>query len=220
VQGDTVRTIFRVLFEVLTRTEICGQDYVPKQGAFILATNHMSRVDVPLLSYTTPRRDLIALVADTYRRNLFFHLVIKASGSIYIDREKADFSAMRAGMDHLKQGGVLGIAPEGTRSRVGALLEGKNGVALLADRARVPVIPVGLAGTEDSIQKLLTLRKPRLFANYGEPFMPPPIDRADREGSLQRNTDEIMCRIAALLPPQYRGFYANYPRVKELTKEL
>jgi 1-acyl-sn-glycerol-3-phosphate acyltransferase len=90
----------------------------------------------------------------------------------------------------------------------------------LADRARVPVIPVGLAGTEDSIQKLLTLRKPRLFANYGEPFMPPPIDRADREGSLQRNTDEIMCRIAALLPPQYRGFYANYPRVKELTKEL
>ncbi|MDD5371578.1 MAG: lysophospholipid acyltransferase family protein, partial [Anaerolineaceae bacterium] len=205
MQENVIRKIFRVLFKILTRTEIYGQGYIPKQGAFILATNHMSRVDVPLLSFTTPRSDLIALVADTYRRNLFFHLLIQGTGLIYIDRDKADFTAFRAGLEHLKQGGVLGIAPEGTRSRVGALLEGKNGVALLADRARVPVIPVGVSGTEDSIRKLLTLRKPRLFVNFGEPFRPPPIDRSDREGSLQRNTDEIMCRIAALLPPQYRG---------------
>lgn len=217
--ASTLRSVFKVLFKLLTRTEVQGQENVPQQGAFILATNHMSRIDVPLLLIATPRDDLIALVANTYRSNPFFHLMVIMSGSIYIDREKADFTAMRAGMDFLRKGGVLGIAPEGTRSRVGALIQAKNGVALLAEKTHLPVVPTAISGTEDGVKRLLTLRKPILRVAFGEPVQLAPVSREDRETNLQRNTDEIMCRIAALLPEKYRGAYAGHPRLKELTSQ-
>ncbi len=67
-----------------------------------------------------------------------------------------------------------------------------------------------------AIRQLLRLRRPRITIRYGEPFWLESIDRANREACLQRNTDEIMCRIAAMLPPQYRGAYADHPRLMEL----
>jgi 1-acyl-sn-glycerol-3-phosphate acyltransferase len=212
----TLRSILSFLFDRLTVHTAVGVENVPREGPYLLATNHMSRLDLPLLFIDTPRADLIALVADDYKASPFFHWIIRTSGSIYIDRDKADFTAMRAGMDHLRQGKILGIAPEGTRSRVGSLLEAKGGTALLADKMHVPVIPVALEGTEDSMHELTHLRRPRMKVHFGAPICLPPLDRADREGSLLRNTDEIMCRIAAMLPPPYRGFYANHPRLKEL----
>lgn len=216
MQPSTLRSILRFLFNLLTVHAPSGVDYVPRTGGYLLATNHMSRLDLPLLFIDTPRPDLIALVADSYKKTPFFYWIVRASGSIWIDRDKADFTAMRAGMDHLRKGGILGIAPEGTRSRVSALLEAKSGTALLAEKMHVPVIPVALEGTEDSMRKLVSLRRPHMWVHFGEPFTLPPLDRNDREGSLLRNTDEIMCRIAAMLPERYHGFYAGHPRLKEL----
>jgi 1-acyl-sn-glycerol-3-phosphate acyltransferase len=215
----TLRSIMRFLFDRLTVHGTTGTELVPPTGAYLLATNHMSRLDLPLLFIDTPRPDLIALVADSYKASPFFHWIIRTSGSIWLDRDKADFSAMRAGMDHLRAGGILGIAPEGTRSRVGSLLEAKSGVALLAEKTHVPVIPVALEGTEDCMSRLRHLQRPRMLVHFGAPIELPPLDRKDREGSLQRNTDEIMCRIAAMLPARYRGFYADHPRLKELLAE-
>ncbi len=213
---DTLRTLLYRLFRFLTQTRVVGGENLPAQGAFILATNHMSRLDVPLLFVTTYRNDLIALVADSYKSNPLFAWMVQTSGSIWIDRAKADFSAVRAGLNFLKSGGVLGIAPEGTRSREGTLIQAKNGVALLAEKARVPIIPVAISGTEIGVKRLMQLRRPHFAVCYGKPFVLPPIDREHREEGLQANTDEIMCRIAALLPPQYHGFYAHHPRLKEL----
>ena len=113
---------------------------------------------------------------------------------------------------------MLGIAPEGTRSTVRALLEGKPGTAYLAEMMRVPVVPVAITGTETAMARILTFRPPKIRVHYGKPFTLPPIDRSDRDASLQRNTDEIMSRIAVLLPERYRGFYKDHPRVKELEK--
>ncbi|HEX9013546.1 MAG TPA: lysophospholipid acyltransferase family protein, partial [Anaerolineaceae bacterium] len=219
MQPATLRSILRFLFDRLTVHGAVGAENVPPQGAYLVATNHMSRLDLPLLYIDIPRPDLIALVADSYRLNPLFYFIIQSSRSIWIDRGKADFAAMRAGMEHLRRGGLLGIAPEGTRSQVSALLEAKTGVAMLADKARVPVIPVALEGSESSMRELRRLRRPRMWVHFGKPFMLPPLDRADREGSLLRNTDEIMCRIAAMLPAHYRGFYADHPRLKELLAE-
>jgi 1-acyl-sn-glycerol-3-phosphate acyltransferase len=219
MQPSQLRSILRFLFDRLTVHGTTGTELIPPTGAYLLATNHMSRLDLPLLFIDTPRPDLIALVADSYKATPFFYWIIRSSGSIWIDRGKADFSAMRAGMDHLRAGGILGIAPEGTRSRVGKLLEAKSGVALLAEKTHVPVIPVALEGTEDCMSKLAHLRRPRMLAHFGAPLELPPLDRKDREGSLQRNTDEIMCRIAAMLPARYHGFYADHPRLKELLAE-
>jgi 1-acyl-sn-glycerol-3-phosphate acyltransferase len=217
MQSSTLRRILTWVFNTLTVWETAGTENVPAEGPFILATNHMSRVDVPLLFIATPRTDLVALVADSYKTNPFFTFLVVTTHSIWIDRNKADFTAMRSAMDHIRKGGALGIAPEGTRSRVKALLPAKSGVALLADKTRVPIVPAAISGTENTFLELFKFRKPRLLVRFGKPFTPPPVDRADREASLERNTEEIMLRIAAMLPDQYHGYYANHPRLKEFT---
>jgi 1-acyl-sn-glycerol-3-phosphate acyltransferase len=135
---------------------------------------------------------------------------------IWLSRDEIDTRAIRAARDHLQSGGVLGIAPEGTRSQTGALIEAKTGVAFLADRAKVPIIPVAVSGTWQITSEILSLKRPVIVVNFGRPFTLPPVDRNTRDQDLQKNTDEIMCQIAALLPPENRGVYADHPRLKEL----
>ena len=216
MQRFTMYSILRFLFRNLTRVEVLDAEKVPLDGPCILATNHMSRLDVPLLMITTPRPDLIALVADKYKTNILFSFMVQVTGSIWLDRKKADFTAFRSALDYLRKGGILGIAPEGTRSTVRALLPGKPGAVLLAEKARVPLIPVAITGTEDSMSKLFHLRRPAILVRYGESFSLPPMDRADRDSWMQQATDEIMCRIAVLLPEKYYGAYAGHPRLLEL----
>jgi 1-acyl-sn-glycerol-3-phosphate acyltransferase len=79
-------------------------------------------------------------------------------------------------------------------------------------------VPVGVTGTEGGLKKMFAFQRPKFSAVVGEPFRLPPLDRKNREKSLQGNTDEIMCQIAVLLPPKYRGTYANHPRLKDLLK--
>jgi 1-acyl-sn-glycerol-3-phosphate acyltransferase len=204
------------VFNHLTEMKVEGLENIPPTGGCILATNHLSRIDTPFLFIIVNRPDLSALVADKYRFNPLFALFVEVSDSIWINREIADFQAIRAGLARIRAGGILGIAPEGTRSRIGELIEAKSGVALLAEKANVPVLPVALYGTESAMQKIRSLQKPKIYARFGPAFTLPPVERADRDAALVRNTDEIMCRIAAMLPENYRGFYKDHPRLKEL----
>ncbi|GAB4478440.1 MAG: lysophospholipid acyltransferase family protein [Anaerolineales bacterium] len=211
-----LRSVFRFLFRLLTRLEVVGLEKVPLSGGCILATNHLSRLDPPLLFMLIERDDLTALVADKYQRYPFIPWLVNTLKGIWIHREDADFRALKEARQYLQRGGLLGIAPEGTRSRTKSLLPGKPGVAYLADKADVPVVPVGISGTEGAIFKIFTLRRPRIRVVFGDPFKLPPLGREQREAMIQRNTDEIMCRIAALLPAEYRGVYAEHPRLKEI----
>jgi 1-acyl-sn-glycerol-3-phosphate acyltransferase len=211
-----LQDIVRYLIKTITFTEWIGTENVPRQGGFILATNHMSRADVPILFGMPVRDDVIALAGDSYKKNPLFKYFVETTHSIWIDRNSADFSALRASVACLKNGNVLGIAPEGTRSRTAQLIEGKAGIALIAERTHAPIVPVALAGSESTFTKLFTLRRPRITIRFGKAFELPPMQRSDRDAWLKTSIDEIMCRIAALLPPQYHGFYANHPRLKEL----
>jgi 1-acyl-sn-glycerol-3-phosphate acyltransferase len=205
-------------YRTLTKTDFVGVENIPTTGGVIIATNHMSRVDVPLLFITPNRPDISALAADKYKKHPIFSIILNAAKVIWLDRDKADFSALSIARQYIQNGGAIGIAPEGTRSNTGGLIEGKAGTALLAARAGCPIIPVGITGTETAIKKLLSFRIPRLVVRYGKPFWLPPITQEDRSLWLKQCTDEIMCRIAALLPEQYHGFYRNHPRLKELQK--
>jgi 1-acyl-sn-glycerol-3-phosphate acyltransferase len=173
-------------------------------------------IEVPLVYCLIRRNDVTGLVARKHYQNPFFRWIVNRMNGIWISRNEIDTSALRAARDQLKAGGVLGIAPEGTRSGTGALIKPKTGAAFLADQARVPIIPVGVSGTFQITKEILTLRRPRITVRFGEPFTLPPVDRSDREAELNRNTDEIMCRIAALIPPENRGVYADHPRALEL----
>jgi 1-acyl-sn-glycerol-3-phosphate acyltransferase len=165
------------------------------------------------------RDDVTALVADKYKHYPLFSWVMRPVNVIWINREEADLHAMRRARDFLRAGSLLGIAPEGTRSRTGGLMAAKTGVAYLADKAGALVIPTAISGTETAVRRLLTLRKPSITVQFGDPVDLLPLARGNRDAILQRNTDEIMCRIAAMLPEQYRGVYADHPRLRQLLGE-
>jgi 1-acyl-sn-glycerol-3-phosphate acyltransferase len=194
-----------------------GAENIPDSGAFIIASNHLGRMDVPLVYSLLDREDVIMLVAEKYKTNPIIRWFVKQLNGVWVDRFNADFGALRAALGRLKRGNVLVIAPEGTRSPTGALIEGRAGAGFLAAWSGVPVVPVAVTGTEDDLVKaqVRQLHRPHINVQVGVPFCLPPIPDHDRETALQVYTDEIMCRIAALLPSKYRGVYANHPKLLE-----
>jgi 1-acyl-sn-glycerol-3-phosphate acyltransferase len=211
----------RFLVRTLTKFKVENQSRIPGTGGVLVTTNHLSRLDTPILLAITDREDLVAIIAKKYQEKPFFKWVLEKVGTmVWMDRTTTDFAALRDALDQLRHGAIVGIAPEGTRSRESrGLLEGKPGAALMAARASVPIVPVGIVGSEQINAHFLKLKRPPVTVRVGEPYMLPEMDRDDRQGWLTRNTDEIMCRIAALLPPEYRGFYEDHPRLKELLAE-
>jgi 1-acyl-sn-glycerol-3-phosphate acyltransferase len=215
MKRETLKSIMSFILNLVAKVEFEGLEHIPTKGGIIVATNHLSRVDIPVLFLTPNRPDITALVTDKYQAYPLFKFIVDTAGCIWIDRTKADFSAFRAALDVLKQGLALGISPEGTRSTRGELQEGKPGTILIADRARVPIVPVGLSGTHKVQPSMLRLRRQRVVARFGPAFSVPPIERERREEQLKQYTEELMVRIAALLPAELRGFYADHPRLKE-----
>ena len=215
-----VKAIIHFLLNLLTKVEFSGRENIPQEGGVIIATNHMSRVDTAILLINGVRDDLTALVADKYKSRPFFRFLINSLEGIWIDRSKADFSAFRDAIKLLKAGYTLGIAPEGTRSKTGQLIEGKSGTVILAAKSGAPIVPVAITGTEDAMQKILHFKRPHIIARFGPAFYLPELERENRNELLKEQTDEIMCRIAVLLPEKYHGYYANHPRLKELQKEI
>jgi 1-acyl-sn-glycerol-3-phosphate acyltransferase len=214
-----LKIAFGILFALLARVEVIGEENIPKEGGGIVAPNHLGVIDAPLVFLVVKRNDITALVAKKHQKNPLFKWVVNAADGIWLNREEADTAAVRAARSHMQSGKLLGIAPEGTRSKTGALIPGKTGVAYLADKAGVPIIPSAITGTHNGIRKVFMLKRPKIVIRFGKPFMLSPVDRSNRDASLKRNTDEIMCRIAAMLPPSYRGVYADHPRLKELLGE-
>jgi len=210
------RGIILVLVKLLTRTKVSGLENIPTEGGVLMTANHLSVVDPALVFMSLDRQDATGFVAKKHQSNLFYRTIVNLVDGIWLNRYEADSQALRKARAYLKNGGIFGIAPEGTRSSTGALIPGKIGSAYLADIAQVPVQPVAIYGTEGAVHRLLRLERPRLHISFGELYTLPTIERKDRDAQLQRNTDEIMCRIAAMLPQKYRGVYVDYPRVQEL----
>ena len=214
-----LRSIISWLMRRLTVTEFKGIENIPLTGGVLIATNHMSRMDIPVLFLTPNRPDMTALVTTKYLKHPLLRWFIVTAQGIWLDRDTADFSAFRTAVNALNKGMAVGISPEGTRSTTAQLIEGKPGTALLAIRAGVPILPVAISGTEDAVTKMLHFKRPRITAEYGKLIPAPKMDRENREGQLQQLTDEIMCQLAALLPEKYWGFYADHPRLKEILAE-
>jgi 1-acyl-sn-glycerol-3-phosphate acyltransferase len=213
-----VRLLNRMLVGSLIRLEIIGMDKVPVSGAYIATGNHIGLIDVMVVYYVLDREDIIMMVAEKHRKYAITRMLVKSVGAIFVERYQADFVAMREVMKRLKKGGVLIIAPEGTRSETGSLQPGHSGAAYLAAKTGVPVVPVSIVGTEDEhmVANLKRFQRAPVTIRVGEVYTLLPLPKENREGTIQDYNDEIMCRIAALLPVEYRGVYADHPRVDEL----
>ncbi|HEY3313233.1 MAG TPA: lysophospholipid acyltransferase family protein [Anaerolineales bacterium] len=212
------RAFVRFVLFFIARVEIRGYDNVPAEGGFILAANHLGRLDSAMLYYAIKREDIIMPVAEKYKTHWLFGPLVRALGGFFINRFDADLQAIREVLKRLKKGGVFVIAPEGTRSKVEALQEAREGAAYFACKTGVPVIPVALTGTEDRLvlDNLKHFRRSHIIVRAGVPFTLPSLKGQQNAETLNAATDEIMCRIGAMLPEKYRGYYADHPRLREL----
>jgi 1-acyl-sn-glycerol-3-phosphate acyltransferase len=211
-----LRWLFNSLFKVLAEYRFEGSHNLPPNGPYLLVINHLSRLDVPFVYGLIGGAHITGWAAEKYRRHPLFAPIVRLGGGAFIERGTVDRSALSFALDWLARGNVFAMAPEGTRSDTGGLLRGKTGAAYLAHQANVAVVPGAIMGTETMVRDMLRLHKSRLAFRVGEPFRFPPLPEEGRSTALRRHTDEIMCRIAALLDPAYRGVYAGHPRLKEL----
>jgi len=216
-----IRWLIRRIFNLIAHIEASGYENLPEQGSFVIATNHLGMVDVPIAFYALDRWDMFVMVADKWEKVGLFRWVGKYFNFIFIDRFNADIRALRKVISLMEENNILVIAPEGTRSRVGSLIEAKPGVSYLATKLNRPIVPVAITGTEDKalFGSLKKLRRAQVTLTAGPAFTLPPLPRENRDQVLKQYTDEIMCRIAALLPEKYRGVYANHPRLTQILAE-
>ncbi|HQV63024.1 MAG TPA: lysophospholipid acyltransferase family protein [Anaerolineales bacterium] len=213
----TIRSIVRFIMNIIADVEVVGLEKLP-QGNVILAANHLGRLDTAVLIYALERDDLIMAVAEKYKDHPIFGAIGRSVNAIWLNRFEADFAALREILARMQKGGLMVIAPEGTRSKTEMLQEGKMGVAFLASKSGYPVMPIALTGTEDRgvIENLKRFRRSKIKAVAGELFYIEIPKGKGREEAMRNATDEIMCQIAAKLPESYRGFYKDYPRVEDL----
>jgi 1-acyl-sn-glycerol-3-phosphate acyltransferase len=203
-----MQKIFGLFYRGLAQVEVVGRENLTIEGPCLAVANHLSVFDPPLMLSLYPRRAW-ALAAEKYRCHRLFGPVLHFIGVIFVRRGEVDRRALRAALKVLREGGVVALAPEGTRSKTGQLQQAKEGAAFLASRTDTTIVPVGITGTEKMLSALKRLRRQRVRVVVGEPFKLPHASGPVKGPQLAAYTDLIMCRLAALLPESYRGYYRD-----------
>ena len=201
--------ICRPLFNILFSWKVEGRENIPLTGPLILITNHVNLFDPFFLIFSSPRW-INFMAKEELFRSPFLRPWLRWAGSLpirrrgrIIDKQKM----LKSARDALEKGVILGMFPEGGRNRDGKLSKGKPGSAVIASKTNVPILPVGIVGT-DKIKGISWLwKRPRIAVNIGKPFKLPPNHSKMSKSQMQLLTTQIMREIAALLPPQYQGAY-------------
>lgn len=201
--------ILRALLRLAARCEVSGRANIPAGGPLLVVFNHLAHLDGPLILAVMPFEVEAIGLSDLYRVPITGQL-LRLYGIIPVHRDQYDREVLRRALNVLAEGRVLALAPEARQSPTHTLERGRTGAAYLALRTGAPLLPVGITGTETIYAAWRQLRRPRLTVNIGAPFyLTGPLARgAQRRAQLDAGRDEIMRRIAALLPLQYRGVYA------------
>jgi 1-acyl-sn-glycerol-3-phosphate acyltransferase len=198
----------------LNRVE--GLENVPEKGPAILMINHIAFVDPILVIHVTPRNIVPLAKMEVYEYPVI-GIFPKLWEVIPVRREEFDRHAVQQVLEVLRAGEIVLVAPEGTRGT--ALQRGKEGVAYLASRSGAPVIPVAITGTPDfpALRFTSAWKKPGAVVRFGKPFFfCPEYKRAGRD-ELRKMTDEAMYVLAAMLPPELRGEYADLSKATQDT---
>jgi 1-acyl-sn-glycerol-3-phosphate acyltransferase len=211
---QVVRKTTSVGFQLLAKIDAQGLENIPVSGPCILAVNHLSMADVPLVLTLLPRRAII-LANDRLRQNKLIDWFVSDMGqAIYVKKNEAEEEPLQRALEVLRAGGLLALAPEGTRSKTGGLLRGNTGVAYLATHADVPVVPLVAWGQEKWRDRGRRIARIPIHVRVGAPMSFPQGPAAPPV--LRRYTDQIMTALAAMLPAEYRGVYGRDEQIAEL----
>ncbi|MEX0429341.1 lysophospholipid acyltransferase family protein [Nocardioides sp. DS6] len=203
------------LLKAIWRPKVSGGDRVPRSGGVILASNHLSFVDSVVIACTSPRPVHFLAKSDYFTgrgvKGFLQRLWFEGIGMLPVDRDdpQAAIASLDVALEVLRRGDSFGIYPEGTRSRDGRLYRGRTGVAHLALTAGVPVVPVGLKGTE-KVQPVGAngFRLAPITVVFGEPIeVAGRFDKVPLGKARRQLTDEIMAAIRDLTGQEEAGAY-------------
>jgi 1-acyl-sn-glycerol-3-phosphate acyltransferase len=204
-----ILAVFRPLLNICFSWKAEGRENVPLTGPLILVANHVHVLDPIFLTFTLPRWITFVAKKELFR-SLFLRLWLRWAGSLPIQRDGKvgeKQKILEGARKALGKGLILGMFPEGGRTHDGKLRKGKHGAAVIASKMDVPLLPVGVVGT-DRIHGISWLwKRPRIVVKIGKPFKLPPSNNMMSKSQMQLLTTQLMREIAALLPPEYQGAY-------------
>jgi 1-acyl-sn-glycerol-3-phosphate acyltransferase len=207
-----ILTTCRPLLNICFSWRAEGRENVPLTGPLILITNHAHLLDPFFLIFSSPRW-INFMAKEELFRSPFLRPWLRWAGSLPIRRggKIGDKQKMlKSARDALEKGFILGMFPEGGRSRDGKLRKGKPGSAVIASKTNVPLLPVGIVGTDKITGISWLWKRPSIVVNIGKPFKLPPNYSKMSKSQMQLLTTQLMKEIAALLPPEYQGAYGKH----------
>ena len=192
---------------LVCRYRVSGLERVPLTGPLLIVTNHLSFYDPLLLGVVLPRRIWFFTKAEIFRWPIA-GIACKLTGQIPVRRGESDRAALEQALTYLQEGKALMLFPEGTVERQEKMIPARAGASMLALRSGATILPIAHVGTR---RILRTPRNwfPRVTITIGEPFTPTLLTGVPRKVALRHITDDIMLRIAEMLPPENRGVYAE-----------
>jgi len=200
-------SFYRCLFATYFRWRVYHPERVPMTGPVILASNHSSFLDPPLVG-SGVKRDINYMARKSLFRYPVAGWALRAVNAVPVDRDGGGAAGLKAILDRLNDGGGIVLFPEGTRTKDGNLQPARSGIGLVVAKSKAPVVPVRVFGTFDARwQRIKVLRPPRVSIKYGRPLLFEKL-RAEAKDCpkirlkeiYQQIADEIMAEIAKMKP--------------------
>jgi 1-acyl-sn-glycerol-3-phosphate acyltransferase len=182
------RGVVKIVLSPLYRIEVSGLEHFPKDGGVLLCTNHIDNLDPPVVGITAPRPVSFMAKAELFNVPILGNIV-KNVRAFPVKRGLSDREALRNGLKLLKEGNVLGLFPEGTRSKTGELTKGLSGAGFFALRSNAYVVPCAIIGPYKPFKKLKVV--------YGKPV--PMEELRLKKVSAEEATAVIMSHIQSLI---------------------
>jgi 1-acyl-sn-glycerol-3-phosphate acyltransferase len=206
-----IRLIVRIIVAILFDVHTVGRQNVPETGPLIIASNHLSWTDIPLIPAFLKRRVVYMAKEETFTSKVGW--LVRFMGAFPVKRGEADRQSLRTAVEQLKAGRILSIFPEGTRSKKHTLGQAHAGMGMIALRSGAPVLPVAIYGSEKSFKEF----RPRITIIFGEPMALIPKGKKITREDIDQSTEQVMLRISSMLPREYRGVYAEKSLPPEAT---
>lgn len=209
----TLRMFFLPLARIVFRFRTIGTQHIPRKGGALIVANHLHNAD-PILVYIATTRPIFFMTKVAVWNYPIPRWVATHAGAFPVRRDRVDREAIRTAVNHLADGLLVGIFPEGTRSATGGLMEPEAGASLIAVRANAPIIPCAVVGVSDlpfngSKQQPRQRLYPKIAVRFGEPFRLAAFAADGTRFRLEDLTDAMMIEVARLLPESARGVYAE-----------
>lgn len=207
--------IVRVYTRITCRMDTADLQKIPMRGPMIVIANHTGQIEVPLLfAHLQPRKVTGWAKAETWN-NKFLNWVFNIWEIIPVRRGEADMHALKEALRALEKGFIFCIAPEGTRNYTGILKRALPGAVIIALHSGAPIIPIAHWGGEVYLKNLKHLKRTDFHIRVGEPFKIN-VEGIKVTGEIrQQIVDEMMYRLAKLLPEEYRGEYSDMSKSAE-----